>query len=867
MSKFCKFGLSEEIKMFINRLLTIRIASRISITGLLFMLVWMVDLASGQMPALSPPFLLGGDAEIGTALQDQEHVVIKAGGAGFLAVWTDKRAVLNGLINAPESELSGNMLDIYGQLLDADGKPVGSPIIVTNAGRSQRRPDLAWNETAQAWLVAFEGDDPDWYFDNNVYGVRVSSNGTILDGQQVLLFSEADGQGAYLPAVASDGTSWVVTAEQWFGTPTLQRTIRGRRMATNGILIDAAPVVISQNSALLTQDVAYANGVYLLVQQHNSQNQVWGTRFDNSLNLLGKQFQIGQGISTSDSGSPRVASNGQRFMVVGRNAHRIETDGTNLDPTGIDLGGPLLAGYLDVGWTGVEWVTSMLLSNGTTLSIYFQRIGDDGTQIDINPIEVEDVTFGFTLDRTTVAGRDGSAQIGYPHRSTPGSNAKAIRGAHLESDGLITGLQTVSIGLPRQSFSELVRGPGNEMLAVYVRDVDGETSIMSRRLTTDGIAIDVEPTVVDSGAFITALPKAAWNGSVYLIVWSPTDSEVTVGKRVAADNTVIDTNVIPIANAPPPGESYTCGAVGAAGETFVVGILRRINFGEPVRYAEYVRVDGATGNVLDSNPVFVTAGFAREMTGDSFDDKAILAWAQYGIHDSPSAFTEAILVDAAGIVTGPIRVSVQRGKEPDIAIGIDRALIVWHDDTTIHQDNVEGRFMFSDGSLAASEFTISGAPQEQMFPAAGWDGDQFVVAWNDYRHIVSIQQARSDIWAARVLSDGTVIDPSGFQITDSALPEDLPAVAGGDGQAIIMYSRLDGLDGVPEIQRLVYHIVGEPACVSGDLNGDNVVNLLDVAPFVEAITTGQFTCEGDMNGDSAVNLLDVAPFVDLLSAG
>jgi hypothetical protein len=122
-------------------------------------------------------------------------------------------------------------------------------------------------------------------------------------------------------------------------------------MASDGTLIDAAPVVISQNSALITQDVAYANGVYLLVQQHNSQNQVWGTRFDSGLNLLGAQFSIGQGISTSDSGSPRVASNGQRFMVVGRNALRIETDGTNLDPTGIDLGGPLLAGYLDVGWT------------------------------------------------------------------------------------------------------------------------------------------------------------------------------------------------------------------------------------------------------------------------------------------------------------------------------------------------------------------------------------------------------------------------------------------------------------------------------------------------------------------------------------
>ena len=53
-------------------------------------------------------------------------------------------------------------------------------------------------------------------------------------------------------------------------------------------------------------------------------------------------------------------------------------------------------------------------------------------------------------------------------------------------------------------------------------------------------------------------------------------------------------------------------------------------------------------------------------------------------------------------------------------------------------------------------------------------------------------------------------------------------------------------------------------CILGDLNGDGVVNLLDVAGFVEAITTGEFVCEADINEDGAVNLVDVGPFIDLL---
>ena len=53
--------------------------------------------------------------------------------------------------------------------------------------------------------------------------------------------------------------------------------------------------------------------------------------------------------------------------------------------------------------------------------------------------------------------------------------------------------------------------------------------------------------------------------------------------------------------------------------------------------------------------------------------------------------------------------------------------------------------------------------------------------------------------------------------------------------------------------------------VLGDLNGDGVTDLLDIQPFVSAITTGTFSDEADINGDGSVDLLDVGPFVDLLT--
>ena len=51
----------------------------------------------------------------------------------------------------------------------------------------------------------------------------------------------------------------------------------------------------------------------------------------------------------------------------------------------------------------------------------------------------------------------------------------------------------------------------------------------------------------------------------------------------------------------------------------------------------------------------------------------------------------------------------------------------------------------------------------------------------------------------------------------------------------------------------------------GDVNEDGTVNLLDVMPFTDAITSGVYEIRADINCDGVVDLLDVAPFVDLLT--
>ena len=55
--------------------------------------------------------------------------------------------------------------------------------------------------------------------------------------------------------------------------------------------------------------------------------------------------------------------------------------------------------------------------------------------------------------------------------------------------------------------------------------------------------------------------------------------------------------------------------------------------------------------------------------------------------------------------------------------------------------------------------------------------------------------------------------------------------------------------------------------LTGDINGDGTVNLLDVGPFIGLISNGQYQAEADINKDGCVNLLDVDPFIKVLGGG
>jgi hypothetical protein len=378
-----------------------------------------------------------------------------------------------------------------------------------------------------------------------------------------------------------------------------------------------------------------------------------------------------------------------------------------------------------------------------------------------------------------------------------------VRAALFRQNGSVAPPRDISIGLSRQTHLRFSEADGH-VLAVYVSKHSGSTRILSQRLTYDGIPIDNNPTVVYELLQEAALvvPHVAWNGRSHLVAWTSVSSG-PVGVRISAGNQLLDPAPFTLTPPPPSGEGYAAGAVGAAGDTFVVGVFHSIAFHEPVRYVEYVRV-GPDGSVLDPTPVLVAGGYSREMTGDSIGDRAFLAWAQYNRHDSPSSYIEGVLVQAGGQASPRLSIG-STGMNPDIADAGDRGLVVWHDDSVIRQDDIKGRLVSPDGAFLGNEFVISSAPNQQRVPATSFDGVNFTVAWVDFRNLTGqVDQLRGDIYSALVGPNGAVLDPDGVQITQGPLPEDLPDVAARAGSTLIAFSKLHG-EATPEIQRIRVH--------------------------------------------------------------
>jgi probable HAF family extracellular repeat protein len=705
----------------------------------------------------------------GIQLQPQ----IAKGGNSSLAVWADKRTVLGRYVPDDNAGI-GSDTDIYAARYDADGNLIDtSPIVVSEALYEQYSPHVAWN--GQNWLVVWITKRPTNQFWLDIYAARVAPDGRVLDATPIVISMTPDSSGnpTYL-RVASDGVNWSVI----FGTGSSNSSILGVRVANDGSLIDPTPKVLYQDvnfTAPFWADLAYANDQFLLVWAYTtgSTHSIRAERLSANLDPVGAPFKVN--FNGSDGTAARVASDGSNFLVVWREDRFAYSEifAARVNSAGqvLDANGIKLWG--SPGEYSLPFNVALCWDGTNYVAAYHGRPVQGGESIFASRVS----PFGTASSPIPVVLNNGSAQPGVGALVAGGAQIVWVDGS-LSADGDIFGARLAADGTLGTPSPTSLAAP-RQTQTRFTKTETGDFAYVYRSTISGESSIYLQrlnasgeplgdPTLVVSGPEAIITPAVAWNGAHYLVVWEL--STQIYGRRVAADGTTAG-EAFPIM----PGNTPDVAAL--TGQFLVVDTYEPVphtRFTQAVRVSQGGTVLGSPvkiGNNFDLRPRVRALGFLRWL----------VVWESDISHDNPNSTIVGAFVDMDGISSGEFGISSTFGDAPNLAAAFDTALVVWQDGGKIY-----GRRIEADGTLLGGSFLIAQSPRTLFAPAAAWDGSRFVVTFADSRNRTTLPPP--DIWATLVGLDGSLLTPNHFPVAASPLPEEMPAVEAMNGTTIFAYS-------------------------------------------------------------------------------
>lgn len=353
--------------------------------------------------------------------------------------------------------------------------------------------------------------------------------------------------------------------------------------------------------------------------------------------------------------------------------------------------------------------------------------------------------------------------------------------------------RTLSLGPPAQLHPDVVRTSLGWTI-IYRSSTASGHRILAHPLDPSGVPLGTQPLELDGAASLSypSAPTTAWNGAVPLAAWGTANG--VVARRLAADGTPLDPAPFQVL-----ASSFGPVDVAALGDRFlVVGLRCGINCQYVFPVAARVAGDGS---VLEPTPIALGVTFASTPRVAALGGRWLVVWRDNASHDDPYATTLAARVDAAGVeapqfvVHGP-HSSV--GGSGIFTLGLasngTAALVVPSQELTSGvETDLVARRVAADGTVSPST-NLTPWAGDQYRPRASWDGELFVVVWQDQRAAfdgewgLELLDARSDLFGMRVTAAGAIVDPQGFPISNSALGEAFPDLAGSAGASLVAAS-------------------------------------------------------------------------------
>lgn len=675
--------------------------------------------------------------------------------------------------------------DIYGVRVTSDGTLLDEAgIAITTAANNQDTPAAAFG--ASGYLVVWKDDRSG---SSDIYGSRVAVDGSVLDASGISISAAAGGQG--YPAVAFGDSVFLVA---WADNREATQHIYGARVQIDGTVLDPDGIAIcSAANGQSYPAVAYDGTAFLVVWEdlRNSDGDIYGARVAADGTVLDPG---GIAISTAsgDQTVPGVTSNGASWLAVwedSRNGTVKDIYGARVLPDGSVLNGggiPICTQSAEqsnaaVSFDGQDWfVIWNDYRQGSVFNTYAARVDSSGAVLDANGFVV--CPYLSQQYNPAVATADSMHLIAW-HDSRNG--VKDIYGARVAADGTVLQCSMAIAVAPSPQANPAVAFDGTNYLAVW-QDLrlGSANDIYGIRVGSDESLLDPAGIAISASSGDQACPAVAPGSAAYLVAWQDYRNGAydIYAARVTASGTVLDVAGIAVSTAS-GAQEYP--AVASDGADYLA-VWQDARAGS---YDIYGARLTAGGVVLDASAFVISNATGDQLRpavafdGNNYfvvwnDYRNGSAYDIYGARVSPAG----VVLDASGIA-----VSTATGAQEYPAIAHDgmNYLVVWQDRRGGPYADIYAARVAGDGTVIdAAGIAVSTATYDQAYPAVTFEGSYYLVAWQDSR-----RATRPDVFGARVGTDGAVLDATGFVISAASYSQLAPAVSAGiPGQVLAAYS-------------------------------------------------------------------------------
>jgi hypothetical protein len=696
-----------------------------------------------------------------------------------------------------------------------------------------------WNAAAaygtSAYLVVWS--DPRNGSSYDIYGGRVSAGGAVLDPAGIAITTTAPNQED--PAVAFDGTNYLVVWKD--ARNGVSCDIYGARVSADGVVIDSAGIAVSlTDGAQGDVVVAFGDTAFLVVwtDTRNEVSNIYGARVTREGVVL-DPAGIAICIDPGGQSLPTVAFDGSEWLVAWQDVRdgepdiygaRVGTDGTVLDPLGMAIASE--AGdqtYVAAASNGaaflVVWDDKR---SGSSRDVYGSRVGADGTVLDPGGILMSAAAGDQQYAAVTFDG----ASYFVVWNDLRNVSTWDLYATRVDSSGAVLDPAGIPVSVyPNQEASPTVAANGENFLVAWHDSRNGQKDVYAARVAADGTVLDTNAFPVSTSATYQAYPAVTFDGSDYLAVWQEwrvSSAFDIFGVRLAEDGTVLDTLGIAVSVAA-RDQLYPAVAQGAD-TCLVVWQDYRNN-----AYDVYGARVSADGSVLEPSGLAISvATGAQEFPDVASDGSGYLAVWQ----DKRSGGYDiyAARVSSAGTVLDPggIAVCVAGGDQlhPTVAFDGDRYLVVWQDYRAGNYDIYCARVATDGTLLDPTAIVVTNAAGAQEWPAIAFDGTSCLAVWQDCRN-----GPYADIYGARVSPAGTVLDAAGIAISRATNEQLGPAVAFDGYKYFVAWQDKRSASTAPDIYGTKLDTAGTVLDPSGIIVAK--VGYTQFEPAVSAAPSGQ----------------------------